>query len=688
MTKIKEVKFNLKGLHCVDCANKIEKELVQRDDVEEARVDMVLGTAVVSIDDNKNINDKFIKEIKKSVRKIDDLDVFLDSDNDQDHDHSHVELNKFIYFGGAFIALRLIFGESLVLNIATIITYFLVGFPVLKEAYRSIKNGQYFDETVLMSVATIGALLIGEYSESLGVMVFYSVGEYFQHKAVDDSRASIKGLLDKRPNFARKIVNGKEEIMKCEKVHVGDYIRVLPTDQVPLDGVVVEGESSLDTSSLTGESIPENISEGDEVLSGSINVSSPVVLEVTKEFSNSTITKMLDLIENSSKNKAKTEIFMTKFSNVYTPIVFALSIIIMIVGGIATQSLYDGLYRGLVFLVISCPCALVLSIPLGYFAGIGKASQDGILIKGGESIEAMADIEGVVFDKTGTLTEGVMKVSEVRGDDRILRIAAHLESFSNHPIGRAIVEAYEGSIDQDKVLKMEEQFGKGISAEFETKSIFVGSLNEVESRGMDVSDYQSSKTSVGVIENGILLGVIYLEDTLRKDSVDLIKKLHAHHVKTVLLSGDRQEVVDETAKQAGIDLALGDLLPDDKVSQFEKIKQNTKGSLAYVGDGMNDAAVLAQSDIGFSMGEIGNDLAIEYSDVVLVNDRPMQIWDAMNLAKKTQKITYINIIFILLVKVFVLVLGGFGLAKMWQAVIADVGVSLVAVLNAMRIMRK
>lgn len=686
MENLKEIKFDLQGLTCADCAGRIENELSKHKGVSSARVDMVLGKAVLSMDKDLDVNDNFVKSIRSSVHKIENVGVYLEGSY-HDHEHESIKLNKFIYLGGLLIVLKMFMGEILWLNVATILVYFFVGFPVLKTALKSIQNKQYFDETVLMSVATIGALIIGEYSESLGVMVFYSVGEYYQHKAVDDSRASIKGLLDKRPEFARIIKNGIEESVDVKLVKVGDIIRILPSDQVPLDGVLVEGESSLDMSSLTGESIPVNVEKGQEIMSGSLNISSPFLLQVTQEYSNSTITKMLDLIENSSQNKAETEIFMTKFSRVYTPIVFALSLLIMIVVSLLNQDLYSGVYRGLVFLVISCPCALVLSIPLGYFAGIGRASRSGILIKGGESIEAMAAIKGVVFDKTGTLTEGKMKVSDIRGDFRTLEIAAHLESFSNHPIGKAIVEAYAQQINQNLVTNLKESFGKGIHATYLGKDVFVGSVKEVEDEGYDLSLYKSNKTSVVIREERQILGVIYLEDTLRSDSVQLIENLHRLKIKTYLLSGDHQAVVDDMAKKAGIDQAFGGLLPEDKVNEFKKIKKNTSGSLAFVGDGMNDAAVLGMSDVGFAMGGIGNDLAIEYSDVVLVNDRPLQILDAIKLSQKTQKITWMNIIFILVVKVGVLFLGSVGLAKMWQAVIADVGVSLLAVLNAMRIMR-
>ncbi|CAM3684086.1 heavy metal translocating P-type ATPase [Erysipelothrix urinaevulpis] len=689
MEKIKEIKFDLEGLTCADCAGKIQDELGKRTDVKQARVDVVLGKAILEMNEETDITEDFLADITSTVHKIDPIGVRLEGtkNHEHDHDHEHAPMSRFIYLGVILIGLRLLLGESIWLNALIVAAYFLVGFPVLKGAWNSIKNGNYFDETVLMSVATIGALFIREYSEALGVMVFYSIGEYYQHKAVDDSRASIKALLDKRPEFARRLRDGVEEVVACEEINVSDVIRILPSDQVPLDGVIIKGQTSLDMSSLTGESVPVNVDLGQEVLSGSLNVAAPIELEVTASYSNSTITKMLDLIENSSQNKAETEIFMTKFSKVYTPIVFALSLIIMIVVGFLSQDLYSGLYRGLVFLVISCPCALVLSIPLGYFAGIGRASRSGILIKGGESIEAMSAITGVVFDKTGTLTQGKMQVTEVVGDDKILEIAAHLESFSNHPIGKAIVDHYDGVIEQSKVTNLNEVFGKGITAQYEGKDVFVGSLKELEAQGYDVDVYKNNKTSVVVLCDSQVLGALYLEDELRDDSIALIKALHDRNIKTVVLSGDRQEVVDETAQKAGIDLALGGLLPDDKVNEFTRLKNEMTGSLAYVGDGMNDAAVLGMSDVGFSMGQIGNDLAIEYSDVVLVNDQPLQIIEAIDISKRTQKITWMNIIFILLIKVSVLLLGSLGMAKMWQAVIADVGVSLLAVLNAMRIMR-
>ncbi|MDE8259758.1 heavy metal translocating P-type ATPase [Erysipelothrix rhusiopathiae] len=693
MKTIKEVKFELDGLHCADCAGKIERELQKQDYIEDARVDVVLGKAKIKIKEGIDVDDEFVKNVTHSIQSIENIGVALEGglqdhskDDHEGHDHDDAGMSPFIWLGGFIIALRL-FMDAPWLNIVTIGVYFVVGWPVLKAFVSGLSRKQFFDENVLMSVATLGALAIGEYGEALGVMVFYSVGEYFQHKAVDDSRASIKALLNKRPQFARKLVDGVEEIVACEAVQVGDRIRINPSDQVPLDGLVVSGNTTFDMSSLTGESMPENIFEGDTILSGSINLSSPIEVEVTKEYSNSTISKMLTLIEASSDNKAKTEIFMTKFSRIYTPIVFVLALVIMLYVGITTGVAYDGIYRGLVFLVISCPCALVLSIPLGYFAGIGRASKSGILIKGGESIEALAAVDGVVFDKTGTLTKGELVVTNVSGREDVLEIAAHLESYSNHPIGKAIVNAYDKPVNLERVSEVKEVFGKGIRGLWDGKSVFVGSLKNVKEEGYDVSSYESDMTSVLVVLDDVLIGGIELDDTLREDSKQLIQDLHKRHIFSIMLSGDRQSVVDRVAKDMGIDDAYGELLPEDKVSQFSKIKAERNATLAYAGDGMNDAAVLGLSDVGFSMGAVGNDLAIEYSDVVLVNDNPHQILETIDIAKKTQRITYMNIILIMVIKILVLVLGSLGLAKMWMAVIADVGVSILAVLNAMRIMR-
>lgn len=693
MKTIKEVKFELDGLHCADCAGKIERELQKQDYIEDARVDVVLGKAKLKIKEGVDVDDEFVKNVTHSIQSIENIGVSLEGgleehpkEEHEGHDHGDAGMSPFIWLGGFIIALRL-FMDAPWLNIVTIGVYFVVGWPVLKAFVSGLSRKQFFDENVLMSVATLGALAIGEYGEALGVMVFYSVGEYFQHKAVDDSRASIKALLNKRPQFARKLVDGVEEIVACEAVQVGDRIRINPSDQVPLDGLVVSGNTTFDMSSLTGESMPENIFEGDTILSGSINLSSPIEVEVTKEYSNSTISKMLTLIEASSDNKAKTEIFMTKFSRIYTPIVFVLALVIMLYVGITTGVAYDGIYRGLVFLVISCPCALVLSIPLGYFAGIGRASKSGILIKGGESIEALAAVDGVVFDKTGTLTKGELVVTNVSGREDVLEIAAHLESYSNHPIGKAIVNAYDKPVNLERVSEVKEVFGKGIRGLWDGKSVFVGSLKNVKEEGYDVSSYESDMTSVLVVLNEVLIGGIELDDTLREDSKQLIQDLHKRHIFSIMLSGDRQSVVDRVAKDMGIDDAYGELLPEDKVSQFSKIKAERNATLAYAGDGMNDAAVLGLSDVGFSMGAVGNDLAIEYSDVVLVNDNPHQILETIDIAKKTQRITYMNIILIMVIKILVLVLGSLGLAKMWMAVIADVGVSILAVLNAMRIMR-
>lgn len=711
MKNIKEVKFELEGLHCADCAGKIERELQKQDYIEDARVDVVLGKAKLKIKDTMDVDEEFIQNVTHSIQSIEDIGVTLEGagggkslaaaqaaaahddacceghDHNHDgHDHEDAGMSPFIWLGGLIIIIRL-FMDKPWLDVVTIIVYFIVGWPVLKAFISGLSRKQFFDENVLMSVATLGALAIGEYGEALGVMVFYSVGEYFQHKAVDDSRESIKALLNKRPKFARKLVNGVEEVVDCEAVAVGDIIRINPSDQVPLDGIVISGNSTFDMSSLTGESMPENIFEGDEILSGSMNLSSPIEVEVTKEYSNSTISKMLTLIEESSDNKAKTEIFMTKFSRIYTPIVFALAVIIMLYVGITTGVAYDGIYRGLVFLVISCPCALVLSIPLGYFAGIGRASKSGILIKGGESIEALASVNGVVFDKTGTLTKGELAVTNIAGREDVLEIAAHLETYSNHPIGKAIVKAYDQPLNLDRVSDVQEVFGKGINGRWDGVPVFVGSLNNVKEQGYDVAAYESDTTSVLVVLNNELIGGIELDDEMREDSKQLIQDLHSRNIFSVMLSGDRQPVVDRVAKEMGIDLAYGELLPEDKVNQFAKLKEERKATLAYAGDGMNDAAVLGLSDVGFSMGAVGNDLAIEYSDVVLVNDNPHQILETIDIAKKTQRITYMNIIFIMTIKILVLILGSLGYAKMWMAVIADVGVSILAVLNAMRIMR-
>ncbi len=692
MEKLKEVKFDLEGLTCADCAQRIETELNNDEGIKSARVDMVLGKAIIEMEEDKEVDDAFIQRVEKNVHKIEQIPVYLEGskrETDDEHDHAHFDLGMSpdLYMGLLLILVRLLVQETLGLNILTVLLYLVTAWPIFKAFMNSIKNKQYFDETVLMTVATIGAVIIGEYGEALGVMVFYRIGEYFQHKAVDDSRDSIKKLLDKRPEEARLLRDGEEMLVPSAEVQVDDLILIRPSDQVPLDGVIVEGQSSFDMSSLTGESMPVNKEVGSELMSGSLNLSSPVTLRVNKSYSESTINKLIDLIENSSQNKAETEIFMTKFSNVYTPIVFALSLLIAVFVSIRQGSVYNGVYRALVFLVISCPCALVLSIPLSYFAGIGRASRSGILIKGGESIENMNEITSVVFDKTGTLTSGEMKVTEWLGEEQALMIAAHLESFSNHPIAMAIVDAYDEQIDKERVSELKEVFGKGIEAKFDGQDVFVGSLEEASKKGADVEKYLSDKTSVAVMENNALIAVIYLEDTLRPQSRELISELHKRKIETSILSGDRQEVVDRIAAELAIDHAYAELLPDDKVSMFEEIRHDAQGKVAYVGDGMNDAAVLGMSDVGFSMGTVGNDLAIEYSDVVLVDDNPMQVVEAIDLSTRTQKITWSNIIFILIVKVSVLLLGALGYAKMWQAVIADVGVSLLAVLNAMRIMK-
>ena len=577
-----------------------------------------------------------------------------------------------------------------------IISYIIVGFEILRKAVRNILRGKVFDENFLMSVATIGAFGIGEYPEAVAVMLFYQIGELFQSYAVDKSRKSIASLMDIRPDFANIYKDGKIEKVNPEKIKIGDTIVIKPGEKVPLDGNIIEGKTTLDTKALTGESLPREVKEGEEVLSGCINLDGVIKVEVKKEYGESTVSKILDLVENASSKKSKSENFITKFAKYYTPAVVIIAVILAIIPPliIEGEAFSDWLYRALSFLVVSCPCALVISIPLSFFGGIGGASKIGILIKGSNYLEALSNTEIAVFDKTGTLTEGVFEVQEVKpvgiSEEELLYVAAYAENYSNHPISKSIKKAYNKEIDESKIENSQELSGLGIASKIEGKEVFVGNEKLMQEKQIEFEKCNNIGTILYVAIEGKYAGHILIADKIKQDSKKTIEELKKNGIKqTVMLTGDRKKVGESVAQEIGIDKVYTELLPADKVQKVEELlkTKTPKGKLAFVGDGINDAPVLTLADIGIAMGGLGADSAIEAADIVIMTDEPSKIVKAIKLSKKTMRIVKENIVFSIFIKVLVLILAAFGLSTMWEAVFADVGVSIIAIINALRVLR-
>lgn len=602
------------------------------------------------------------------------------------------------YVGGETNALYLEF-------VLFLIPYLIAGYDVLLKAARNIGNGQVFDENFLMTIATVGAFALVLFpdsqphmAEGAAVMLFYQVGELFQGYAVGKSRQSIADMMDIAPDFANVMRDGKLVQVDPYEIGVGDEIVVKPGERVPLDGTIVEGSTQLDTAALTGESVPRHVEEGAEVISGCVNMTGKITVKVSKPFEQSTVSRILELVESASEKKAQTENFITRFARYYTPIVTIGALVLAVLPPLLFgQSWSDWIERGLTFLVVSCPCALVISVPLSFFGGIGGASRLGILVKGGNYLEALSHTETVVFDKTGTLTNGSFNVVAVHPDaaaevnpDLILSIAAHAEAYSDHPIAVSVKEAFTGEIDQSRIADVREEGGHGVRAVVDERVVLVGNDKLMREEGIAYHDCELTGTILHVSIDGKYAGHIIIADVVKEDAAECIKRLHAAGVrKTVMLTGDRAEVAKAVAEKLGLDECHGKLLPEDKVNQVERLLGETseKGKLAFVGDGINDAPVLTRADIGIAMGAMGSDAAIEAADIVLMDDKPSKIASAIRIARKTMRIVWQNIVFALGVKFAVLVLAAVGLATMWLAVFADVGVAILAILNAMRCMR-
>ena len=703
--------YLLKGLDCPNCSAKIEKEVGELDGVTSSTVNLMnqtltvqAGTSVAAslLDTVTTIvhsNEPDVEVSEKQpeatapVKKEEKAAVY----NDEDKKRTiRLAVGAAVYAIG--MALTVFAKLPTPAELAfLIVAYVILGWDVVWQAVKNITRGQVFDEHFLMSVSTIGAFAIGEYPEAVAVMLFYQVGEFFQSLAVKRSRKSISDLMDIRPDSATVKRNGVLQVVSPESVAVGEIIVVKPGEKIPLDGIVVDGESMLDTKALTGESVPKSIRKGDEALSGCINQSGLLTLKVTKSFGESTVSKIIDLVENASARKAPTENFITTFARYYTPVVVGMAAVLAIIPPLVLGGGWsEWLRRGFVFLIVSCPCALVISIPLTFFGGIGAASKRGVLVKGGNYLEALNKVSVVVFDKTGTLTKGVFEVANIipaagYQKEQVLEYAAQAESYSNHPIAKSILATYGKPIDQKQFSGFEEISGHGISVTVQGKKVLAGNSKLMESEKIAYAACDAAGTKFYVAADGSYVGCILIADEVKPDSKCAIAELKKIGVeKTVMLTGDDERIGKSVADELGLDAYYAQLLPDQKVEKLEMLdKQKRQGSkLAFVGDGINDAPVLARADVGIAMGGLGSDAAIEAADVVLMTDEPSKLVEAIDVAKATKRIVMQNIVIALGIKSVFLVLGALGMAGMWEAVFGDVGVTIIAVLNAMRILKK
>lgn len=688
--------YKLEGLDCASCADKIEKSVQKIHGVEKARVDFMAEKMTLEVESGHDLEVE--NEARAVIGKL-EPDVKVISLKDvKEEEGRNPNKNRLIHIIIAFVlflALIIIKPSNNWVALASyLVVYVLIGGDIVKRAVTNIFRGEVFDENFLMSVATIGAFFIWEYPEAVAVMLFYQVGEWFQSAAVDQSRKSIAKLMDIRPDSANLLVNGQIKAVAPDTIEIGQQILVKPGEKVPLDGQIIDGSSMVDTSALTGESVPRTVKVGDEILGGFINKNGALTINVTKKFGDSTVSKILDLVENASSKKAPAENFISKFARYYTPVVVVLAVLLAVIPPIIfpDTSINEWVYRALTFLVISCPCALVISVPLSFFGGIGGASKLGVLIKGSNYLEILANTETIVFDKTGTLTKGNFVVQNITSvvlpEEELLRLTATAEQLSTHPIAISIKESY--GKETVPATAIEEVAGHGIKATIEGKTVLVGNAKLMKQFGIEAPEVKEAGTLIFVAIDNQFAGYLVIADQLKPDAISAIKELKAEGVKqTVMLTGDNQQVAEAIAKEVGVDKVYAELLPDGKVDRLEELLKasSPKNKVAFVGDGMNDAPVLARADVGIAMGGLGSDAAIEAADVVIMNDEPSRIASAIKLSRKTLRIVKQNIIFAIAVKIIVLVLGALGLASMQAAVFADVGVTIIAVLNAMRCLR-
>lgn len=687
---LKKYEFILKNLDCANCANKIQNKISENEKFQNVVVNF--NTLRLSYE-SENENKEIIKEIIQMLEP--DVEVVLPEENSNNDNNSKIifqVIRLILGIGIAGIGFYAGFPKALS-NILVIIAYFILLFRTMMNAIKLFKNNRNIDENFLVTISCIGAYLVGEHMEGLMVIILYEIGKILEEKAINNTRKSISDLMNIRPEYANLKTDGETHEVAPEDVKIGEVVIVKQGEKIPLDGIVISGEANLDTSSLTGESALRKVHEDSQVLSGSINVQGILEVRVTEKYENSTVNRILELVENATDKKAKTETFVAKAAKIYTPIVLVLAIIVAVflpcISNIGYLGNEGSIYRALIFLVISCPCAIAISVPLSYFSGIGKASKMGILIKGSDYLDALKDIKQVVFDKTGTLTTGEFSISNINvyedsyNKERVLELICLGESFSNHPIAKSILDNYKLELDTDKVKDYEEISGKGIKYKIDDKEILVGNRELVE------TEKSESGTTVFLKVNEVLVGSIVMNDTIKPGTKETIKKLKSFGIKTRIFTGDNKVSTERVAKELNITDVNSEMLPTDKYEELEKIlnKRENSKKVAFVGDGINDSPVLARADIGISMGGVGSQSAIEASDVVIMTDNISRIVDGIEISKKTCKTIKQNLIFAIGIKVLVLVLSALGIASMWQAIFADVGVTLITILNTLRILK-
>lgn len=696
--------FYLNGLNCANCAAKIEeamnknsqfeavnfsfatKKLQLKSDLDKTKLQRTLQELIDGIEEGIIVDP--VKAVENPIECNDGS--CLKQEEVKGHKFSaFLKANTKMVIGTILVFALILIKPSLQIALpAYVIAYVLIGGDVAKRAFANLVKGRLFDEYFLMTLATLGAFALGEYTEAVMVMFFYKIGEGFQDYAVDYSRRSIQSLLNIKAEYANLVLGDRSEKVAPEALHIHDHIVIKAGEKIPVDGIIIEGSSSLDTSALTGESMPRSVGDGEAVLSGAINKTGVLIVEVTKTYENSTVARILDLVENATGKKAKTEQFITKFAKIYTPIVVVSALILAFLPPLLGMGDFrEWTSRALIFLVISCPCALVLSVPLGYFGGLGMASRQGILIKGGNYLEALNQIDTFVFDKTGTLTKGNFRVESITGETT-LELAVKLEMHSTHPIAKSIMETYGKEVELSQVSDIKELSGQGLSGFYKGQLLLVGNEGLMNRFNIKIEAAKAVGTVVYVAYAKDYVGAIYIADQIKEDAYHLVKGLKAIGAKElVMLTGDQNKIAEHVAGQLGMDLYHSELMPEDKLRHVEALIEKG-GKVLFVGDGINDAPVLARADIGVAMGGLGSDAAIEAADIVLMTDEPTKLIEAKAIAKKTRRIILQNIVFALSVKAFFLILGAFGIATMYEAIFADVGVAIIAVLNSMRIMRK
>jgi Cd2+/Zn2+-exporting ATPase len=688
---LKTYEYRIHNIDCAPCAIKLADKTREIEGVHEASADFMNETLSFTCEPKRRqgIEKQMIDMIASEEPEVVVSEIREDTKKDADEEEegsAKVMLARLIIGAVLFVVSLLLNGIPQI--VTALVSYVILGYDVLLKAVRNIGHGQLFDEHFLMAVATIAAIYLKDWKEAAGVMLFYQIGEFFQDMAVARSRRSIGDLMDIRPTFAMVERDGEYVEVDPDEVAVNEIIRVKPGERVPLDGIVVKGASSLDTASLTGESKPRDVDVNDEVISGSVNETGVLEIRVTKEYGESTVARILDLVENNDSSKATQEKFITKFSRVYTPIVVFSAIAVAIIVALLYHDINEGIYRACTFLVISCPCALVISIPLSFFAGIGGLSSRGVLVKGANVIETLARVEQVVMDKTGTLTSGKFAVEGVRDANEkkidVLRDAAYAEHFSNHPIAQGIRDSYNGTISDEEISDVQEIAGRGLAVTVKGHRILAGNYKLMQDNHIPCEEQNVTGTQVYVAKDGVYEGCLILRDQLKEDAVEAVQELKNDGRRTVIVSGDSQAVTDEVARRLGIDEAIGGCLPEDKVNAVKNFKKN--GLTAFVGDGVNDAPVINLADAGFAMGALGSDAAIEAADVVLMDDKPSKISLSITSAKRILRIANENIYGAIIIKVLTLILGAFGIANMWMAIFADTGVAMLCVLNSMRLL--